>query len=256
MTSYFERNGAPSCPPEANPAEWMLEVIGAAPGSTTDVDWFETWRRSPEHTEIRTELQRLKDEPAERQNRKEDRLGYREFAAGFWGQLFEVTHRVFQQYWRTPSYIYSKVALCVLVGLFVGFVFFQAPLSIQGLQNQLFSIFQLMTVFSQLCQQQMPHFVTQRSLYEVRERPSKVYGWKVFMLSQIIVELPWNSLMALLMFVCWYFPVGLHHNAEAAGQGPERGGLMFLLLLAFLLFTCTFTGQSRSGPYPVNGKAV
>lgn len=28
MTSYFERNGAPTCPAEANPAEWMLEVIG------------------------------------------------------------------------------------------------------------------------------------------------------------------------------------------------------------------------------------
>ena len=28
MTSYFERNGAPACPAEANPAEWMLEVVG------------------------------------------------------------------------------------------------------------------------------------------------------------------------------------------------------------------------------------
>jgi ATP-binding cassette subfamily G (WHITE) protein 2 (PDR) len=87
----------------------------------------------------------------------------------------------------------------------------------------------------------MPHFVIQRSLYEVRERPSKVYGWKVFMLSQIIVELPWNTLMAALMFVCWYYPVGLQANAAVAGQTAERGGLMFLLLVAFLLFTSTFT---------------
>ena len=87
----------------------------------------------------------------------------------------------------------------------------------------------------------MPHFVVQRSLYEVRERPSKVYGWKVFMLSQIIVELPWNTLMAALMFVCWYYPVGLDQNAIPAGQVAERGGLMFLLLVAFMLFTSTFT---------------
>jgi len=87
----------------------------------------------------------------------------------------------------------------------------------------------------------MPHFVVQRSLYEVRERPSKVYGWKVFMLSQIIVELPWNTLMAALMYFCWYYPVGLQANAAAAGQTVERGGLMFLLLVAFLLFTSTFT---------------
>lgn len=36
----------------------------------------------------------------------------------------------------------------------------------------------------------MPHFETQRALYEARERPSKAYSWKVFMLSSMIVELP------------------------------------------------------------------
>jgi len=48
----------------------------------------------------------------------------------------------------------------------------------------------------------MPHFVTQRDLYEVRERPSKTYSWKVFILSNIIVEIPWNTLMAIIMFFC------------------------------------------------------
>jgi ATP-binding cassette, subfamily G (WHITE), member 2, PDR len=105
----------------------------------------------------------------------------------------------------------------------------------------MFAIFNLLTVFGQLVQQTMPHFVIQRDLYEVRERPSKVYSWKVFMLSQIIVEIPWNSLMAVFMFICWYYPVGLYHNAEAADQVAERGALMFLFLLMFLLFTCTFT---------------
>jgi ABC-type multidrug transport system permease subunit len=104
-----------------------------------------------------------------------------------------------------------------------------------------------LTVFGQLVQQTMPHFVVQRSLYEVRERPSKVYGWKVFMLSQIIVELPWNTLMAALMFVSWYYPVGLYANAAAAGQTAERGGLMFLLLVAFMLFTSTFTDMIIAG---------
>ena len=63
------------------------------------------------------------------------------------------------------------------------------------------------------------------------------------MLLQIIVELPWNSIMAVLMFVGWSYPVGLHHNAEATGQGTETATLMFLLLLGFLLFACTFTGK-------------
>lgn len=240
LTSYFERNSGVLCPAEANPAEWMLEVIGAAPGSESDVDWFKTWRESPEYQNVQTELQRLKDEKTTQPSQVEDTSSYREFAAPFQAQLFEVTYRVFQQYWRTPSYIYSKAALCILVALFIGFVFFDSPNTIQGLQNQMFSIFQLLTVFGQMVQQTMPHFVVQRSLYEVRERPSKVYDWKVFMLSQIIVELPWNTLMALFMWLCWYYPTGVYQNAVDAGQTTERGALMFLLLLCFLLFTSTF----------------
>lgn len=241
MTDYFERTSGVSCPAESNPAEWMLEVIGAAPGSHSQIDWHDAWRESPEYAAVQDELHRLKADVKESTPVTDDAGSYREFAAPFWHQLREVTHRVFQQYWRTPSYIYSKMALCVLVALFIGFVFFKAPNTIQGLQNQMFAIFNILTVFGQLVQQTMPHFVIQRSLYEVRERPSKVYGWKVFMLSQIIVELPWNTLMAGLMFVCWYYPVGLYENASAAGQTAERGGLMFLLLVAFLLFTSTFT---------------
>lgn len=60
-------------------------------------------------------------------------------------------------------------------------MFFKAPLTQQGLQNQMFSIFLLFTIFGQLVQQIMPHFVTQRALYEVRERPSKSYHFGAFM---------------------------------------------------------------------------
>jgi len=125
--------------------------------------------------------------------------------------------------------------------LFIGFSFFHAGTSQQELQNQMFSIFMLFTIFGQLVQQIMPHFVTQRALYEARERPSKAYSWKAFMISNIVVELPWNSLMAVLIFFCWYYPIGLYRNAEPTGAVTERGGLMFLLIWEFLLFTSTFT---------------
>jgi ATP-binding cassette subfamily G (WHITE) protein 2 (PDR) len=37
----------------------------------------------------------------------------RPFAALFGTQFRVVLKRVFQQYWRTPSYLYSKLALCL-----------------------------------------------------------------------------------------------------------------------------------------------
>ncbi|KAH0316158.1 putative ABC multidrug transporter, partial [Aureobasidium melanogenum] len=250
LTAYFERNGAHKCPPDANPAEWMLEVIGAAPGSHTDIDWHQTWRDSQEYRDTKAELERLRTQrPQETQpsTDPQDQASYREFAAPFSVQFVEVTKRVFIQYWRTPSYIFSKLALCTFSSLFIGFVFFKALNSQQGLQNQMFSIFMLFTIFGQLVQQIMPHFVTQRALYEVRERPSKTYSWKAFMLSNIIVELPWNSLGAVIIFFCFYYPIGLYRNAEPTHEVTQRGGLFFLFIWQFLLFTSTFTDMVISG---------
>ena len=115
------------------------------------------------------------------------------------------------------------------------------------MQNQLFSVFMLLTIFGNLVQQIMPHFVTQRALYEVRERPSKTYSWQVFIISNILVEIPWNVLMGVIIFFCWYYPIGLYQNAETTGAVTERGALMLLFILCFLLFTSTFTDLVIAG---------
>ncbi|KAF1977467.1 ABC drug exporter AbcA [Bimuria novae-zelandiae CBS 107.79] len=255
LIDYFVRQGGPPCPPDANPAEWMLEVIGAAPGSHTDIDWPQAWRSSPEYAAVQDHLAELKYERGQQQalqrtasaQKREDKAAYREFAAPFWEQFREVTIRVFQQYWRSPSYIYSKTALCVLSALFIGFALFHTPNTQQGLQNQMFGIFMFMTIFGQLVQQIMPHFVTQRALYEVRERPSKAYSWKAFMIANIIVELPWNTIMAALMYFCWYYPIGLYRNATPTDAVTLRGAQMFLFLWMFLLFTSTFAHMVIAG---------
>jgi ATP-binding cassette subfamily G (WHITE) protein 2 (PDR) len=60
------------------------------------------------------------------------------------------------------------------------------------------------------------------------------------MLSNIIVELPWQTLMAVIMYFCWYYPVGFYNNAVPTNAVTERGALFFLLIWAFLVFTSTF----------------
>jgi ABC-type multidrug transport system permease subunit len=131
--------------------------------------------------------------------------------------------------------------------LYIGFSFFRAENSLQGMQNQMFSVFMLMTIFGNLVQQIMPHFCAQRALYEVRERPSKTYSWYAFMTANIFVELPWNTLMSVLMFVCWYYPIGLYNNAKPTDAVNERSALMFLLIWVFLLFTSTFAHMIIAG---------
>ncbi|KAF3483216.1 multidrug resistance ABC transporter [Arthroderma uncinatum] len=248
LIDYFVRNGGPPCPPAANPAEWMLDVIGAAPGSHTDIDWHKAWRNSPEYAHVQEHLAELKSERSQQVDltrtvsgqMREDKASYREFAAPFSEQLREVQLRVFQQLWRSPTYIYSKTVLCSTSALFVGFSLYNSPNTIQGLQNQMFSIFMLLTIFGQLIQQIMPHFVAQRDLYEARERPSKAYSWKAFIIANIMVELPWNTLMSVFMYLCWYYPIGLYRNAEPTDATTLRGAQMWLFIWAFLLFSSTF----------------
>ena len=54
-------------------------------------------------------------------------------------------------------------------------------------------IFIFLATFPQLVNQILPVFVSQRTMYEARERLSKAYSWKAFMIANILVELVWNS---------------------------------------------------------------
>jgi ATP-binding cassette subfamily G (WHITE) protein 2 (PDR) len=95
-------------------------------------------------------------------------------------------------------------------------------------------------IFPNFVPQILPNFVAQRDLYEARERPAKTYSWQVFLLSNILTELGWNTLMSVLLFVVWYYPIGFYRNAIPTDAVASRGGTMFLLMWVFLMFTTTF----------------
>lgn len=113
LIKYFEKKGSSKCPKNANPAEWMLEVIGAAPGSHADQDWPEVWNNSPERAQVRAELARMKEELLQRPPPPRTKE-YGEFAMPLWAQFLVCLQRMFQQYWRSPSYIYSKAATSII----------------------------------------------------------------------------------------------------------------------------------------------
>lgn len=113
LINYFELNGARRCDQYENPAEWMLEVTSAAASSKGTLDWPAIWANSEERKEVKAELARMKETLSQQPVPVNDPDTIRPFAAPFGTQLWVVLTRVFQQYWRTPSYLYSKVALCL-----------------------------------------------------------------------------------------------------------------------------------------------
>ncbi|CCH58043.1 hypothetical protein TBLA_0A02440 [Henningerozyma blattae CBS 6284] len=235
MIDYFEANGADKCPKEANPAEWMLDVVGAAPGSIANQDYYEVWRNSQEYRDVQEELNRLEEEFAgiEKPVGSEE---HNEYATPLLFQIKYVVLRLFDQYWRSPTYLWSKFFLTIYNMLFIGFTFFKADLSLQGLQNQMLSLFMFTVIFNPLMQQYLPMFVQQRDLYEARERPSRTFSWITFIVSQILVEVPWNFLCGTIAYFIYYYSVGLYHNASVANQLHERGALFWLFSCAFFVF--------------------
>jgi ATP-binding cassette subfamily G (WHITE) protein 2 (PDR) len=158
----------------------MLTVIGAAPGAVAKSDYAQAWRNSAELIEVKKHLADLRGQPKPKP--AENLSKHREFAAPFHLQLWFVTYRVFQQLYRTPSYIvsgmlsrrmavfigysanygvqYSKMTLVVSSGLFIGFTFFRVGTNLGDLQNQMFSIFMLFIVFGNLVNQAMVSVVS------------------------------------------------------------------------------------------------
>ncbi|KAE8442468.1 hypothetical protein EG329_003311 [Mollisiaceae sp. DMI_Dod_QoI] len=235
LLNYFESNGADKCGENDNPAEYMLTMVGAGATGKSTKDWHEIWKTSNEAIEVQNELARIKQEMGS-QPSGDDTTSHSEFAMPFPNQLYEVTVRVFQQYWRTPGYIYSKILLGVASALFIGFSFFHADASQQGLQDVIFSIFMITTIFTTLVQQIMPRFILQRDLYEVRERPSKAYSWKAFLIANIIVEIPYQIILGVMVFASYFYPI----YTKGGIPPSSRQGLILLLIIQFFVFASTF----------------
>ena len=98
-----------------------------------------------------------------------------------------------------------------------------------------------MTAFGNIVQLIMPPFLHKRDIYEARERHSRTYSWQVFVLSNLLAELPSQLVIAVVLFITWYYPLGMYHNALDTQQLSSRAGLVFLLICSFMTFCSSFS---------------
>lgn len=242
LVDYFEKQGAGKCGPSDNPAEYILDAIGAGATAHTDKDWFELWNESPEREGVSKELDQLYKELRQRTaDDKEPKLSATTYAMPYFTQFAYVTKRVFTKYTRAPTYIFAKLALNLVAGLFVGFTFYKSGQGVQAQQNKLFAVFMATVLSSTLMNQLQPQFVQARNLFEVREKPSKMYSWVAFIISSILVEIPFNIFCGTIFFLSWYFAIGFWSNAGLQGRTSASIGIYeWLLLMLFEMWFSTF----------------
>jgi ATP-binding cassette subfamily G (WHITE) protein 2 (PDR) len=130
VIDYFESKGARKYRSGENPSEYMIEVA-----SQTEMEWPNVWQMSEQAEDSAAALSPFKpkeipdtnDTPDavtalpvldhEEKPVKTSKVKERKYALSFPQQLFYVTHRVFQQYWRTPRYIWAKIMLACISSL-------------------------------------------------------------------------------------------------------------------------------------------
>lgn len=96
----------------------MLEIIQPSIDDEKPIDWHQVWRNSPEYTSVKEELGRLNalpvTQPANSTTTDGDPSQHQEFVASFSTQFWQVLIRTWKHFWRSPTYIWSKIILIVL----------------------------------------------------------------------------------------------------------------------------------------------
>lgn len=233
VIAYFAQRGV-QCPPRKNVAEFILETAAKSSRRANGqrVDWNKEWRESENNKKILAEIdcinkERKEDRPARQEGQA------REFAAPVWLQTTMLTKRIFIQHWRDPSYLYGKLFVSVIIGIFNGFTFWQLGHSILDMQNRMFTAFLAIILPPSIVNAVVPKFYHNLALWQAREHPSRIYGWFAFTTAQVVGELPMAFVGAVVYYVLWYFPTGLPTDSSTSGY-------VFLMTLLFFLFQASW----------------
>lgn len=84
-------------------------------------------------------------------------------------------------------------------------------------------------------------FLESRTVYEVQERPSRMFTWSAFLVSQILIEIPWHVIGMSLYFFCWYW---------TSGFDSSRAGFSYLFYCVVFPLYCITLGQAIAAISP------
>ncbi|AET39067.1 uncharacterized protein Ecym_3604 [Eremothecium cymbalariae DBVPG len=216
ILDYFERNGARKCSPSENPAEYILEVIGAGATATTSEDWAKIWRNSPEFAKANAEIDKILDE-LKKTKTPHNLENNDKYATSYFYQFWYVQQRTCKMFFRDLDYIMAKQMLFLVGGLFIGFTFYDVGDSYTGLQNTMFAVFMSVVMSAPAMNQIQSRAVKSRDLYEVRESKSNMFHWSLVMITEYLAELPYQFFFSTIFYCCMFFPLKSHASSYRAG---------------------------------------
>ncbi|KAF9025650.1 pleiotropic drug resistance ABC transporter [Hymenopellis radicata] len=229
LINYLESHGSRPCRHDENPAEFMLEVTGAGATAKSSQDWHQVWLNSAECEKAIHELDHIHEEG--RRQPPIQAQSHSEFATPWPVQCALLLQRSLTAQWRDATYLVAKLLLNAFAGIFIGVTFYQNPDSQQGTQNKVFALFLSTVISIPLGGQIQVPYIHMRNVYEIRERPSRMYDWTALVTSQLLAEIPWNIVGSSVLFLTIYWLVGFD---------TSRAGYTYLMLgVTFPLYYMT-----------------
>ncbi|KAF6224475.1 hypothetical protein HO133_011052 [Letharia lupina] len=228
------------CPPQKNIAEFILETA-AKGGKRKDgkrLNWNEEWKNSQEYKGVLVEIDRVNKEREKIPPKAADTQ--HEYASPVWLQITMLTHRMFTQYWRDPSYLYGKLFVAIIIGIFNGFTFWQLGNTIQDMQNRMFTAFLIILIPPTVVNAVVPKFYMNMALWEARENPSRIYNWVAFCTASVVTEIPISIVSAVIYWIIWYYATGLPTDSSTAGYVFWMTMLFFLFQASWGQWICAF----------------
>ncbi|VUC23822.1 unnamed protein product [Clonostachys rosea] len=223
---YFENQSHVGCAEKQNPAEYILDIVGAGSRSTNTIDWATTWDRSKASISDPQQREQVESQGFQSSLDTQSRGRY---AVSFASQLSVVLRRAWLFTWRDPDYFAAKLFLNLSNGLVNGLSYLNSPNTSDGMYNRIFSAFVAMIVGPPLALQTEVRFFAFRDIFLLRDKDSMSYSWIVMVLSAIFVELPFALITGLIYWLVWYYPVGYFTSSD-------RAGYSFLIFELFHVF--------------------
>ncbi|KAJ8906822.1 hypothetical protein NDN08_003308 [Rhodosorus marinus] len=231
MITYFEKNGGDPIDPKLNPADYMLDQIGAGTTAREEQrDWHKIWLLSPESKELMGRLEQTESGkpaivPDEAPRIKFDHM----FSTSFRVQFVANLKRFLTIYWRAPEYNFTRFITAVFQAMLLGLSFFQVPNSQAGYLTLIAAAFlsgmaSLMNIGSSV-----GNVIGDRITF-YRESAAGAYSALAYYLPLLIADAPFTLIINCIFAVLFFFLIGF--QASAFGYFLVIGSIYALWAIA------------------------
>ncbi|XP_031487829.1 pleiotropic drug resistance protein 1-like [Nymphaea colorata] len=231
LIKYFEAiNGVTKIRERYNPATWMLEVTSKAQEEILGVDFAKIYKNSDLFQRNKVLIEELNSPlPG-----SEDLHFPTKYSQSFRAQLFACLWKQHQSYWRNPSYTAVRFFFTVLTGLVFGAVFWDLGpkrSKQQDLFNAMGSIYAaVLFIGISNGTAVLPVISIERTVF-YREKAAGMYSALPYALAQVLIEIPYVLVQALIYCFIVYAMIGYELTAI------KFFWFLFFMYIAFLYFT-------------------